>query len=409
MIFGINNRNFFRLLFVMLICAVTRTNGQDTESIALDYYSKAEDAYNSKDYDNAVKYLDLAKSSLGKGNSKIYYLKIKALHNLSKDYRNGIAIKNLSVAIDSFFKTTEKGSYPEPKYMEIVSIKNDLNEYYSKELIAYQSTLNETNENNITENYLTKWPNGPHYDLAILKRDSIINAKKNAENERLKQIVLKEAAEQKKISELIDTVKYYQDKDFNTALVNYKKLVATHSSFDSVIYQTGINLGVQYVQKFYDKDIPVYEKKKHYRSDPRADEKIEIWTNAQTNIWNQANIIFLYLQSTFPNIADAYFWEAYNHLHLWAYTADDATPGFFEKHKLAKRTTIYDKKFHVKAEFGPSIVVGYGCKVPHEKYKKFLETNVKLNSKLVSQTQRDLNYLFESNTTEYAYLNNLCK
>jgi hypothetical protein len=114
-------------LLTFLIVGNTLAFSQDKDAEAKVHYTNAEDYFNQKTPDNDEKCItELAKTEtvLGNTNSKILYLKIKAMEAFSNEY--------FAYDIDSlfkiFFKITDSKSYPEDKYSEIIKIKSDLSE-----------------------------------------------------------------------------------------------------------------------------------------------------------------------------------------------------------------------------------------------------------------------------------------
>lgn len=112
------------------------SNAQDKDAIAKAHYINAEDLFNKgslKDYDLCITELQKAETELGNSNSKILYLKVKALYELAVANKIVSYINLLDQAIKHFFEITNSTNYPEEKYMEIVHIKNQS-----------QATINET-------------------------------------------------------------------------------------------------------------------------------------------------------------------------------------------------------------------------------------------------------------------------
>lgn len=111
------------ILLCLLIFIGSITFSQDKGIKAQVYYTNAEEYFNQGTNIGAEKCFDElenAEKTLGTTNSKILYLKIKALDKLFQEYY----WYDLELAIRTFFKITDTKTYPTDKYAEVVNIEN---------------------------------------------------------------------------------------------------------------------------------------------------------------------------------------------------------------------------------------------------------------------------------------------
>jgi len=116
------------IITIFLISINAKINSQDKNIEAITYYTNAEDYFNKNtvvDYDNCLKELRKAEKILETTNSKILYLKIKALNEfrILTDYYD----TEIDSSLASFFKLTDAKEYPLEKYSEIVKISDQYN------------------------------------------------------------------------------------------------------------------------------------------------------------------------------------------------------------------------------------------------------------------------------------------
>jgi hypothetical protein len=94
---------------------------QNKEMEAKAAYLLAEESYGRGEYQNTLNYLDAAQQSLGAANSKILFLKIQALSEISKT--NKAVQQQLLTAIEQFQNAPDFANFNEEKILEVVKLK----------------------------------------------------------------------------------------------------------------------------------------------------------------------------------------------------------------------------------------------------------------------------------------------
>ena len=100
---------------------------QDNETVAQINYTKAEEFYNQQTfqgYEQCIEALAKAEKALGNTNSKILYLKLKALSGSAQGYY--FYNYDIDTTLSAFFKITDAKKYPLDKYAEIVNIRDTM-------------------------------------------------------------------------------------------------------------------------------------------------------------------------------------------------------------------------------------------------------------------------------------------
>lgn len=102
-------------------------HAQDKDAVAKVHYTNAEEFFNKGSlggYDSCVIELEQAEKALGTTNSKILYLKIKAMSQFTIPYHDWFYVYDLDSSIKSFFKIVDEKNYPTDKYLEVVNIND---------------------------------------------------------------------------------------------------------------------------------------------------------------------------------------------------------------------------------------------------------------------------------------------
>ena len=162
-------------LLALSISSFSPTLAQDKNDIAKALYAKAESSYTSEKYDVALKYLNDCENTLGSTNSKILYLKVNALNNLfieDKKY-----LPELNTALSKFFEVTDKTTYPEEKYSEIINIKLDIPDKTKKreELYSAYSKLKSSNNTGEFEDFFKKYPSSKYEEELRILYDKLFD------------------------------------------------------------------------------------------------------------------------------------------------------------------------------------------------------------------------------------------
>ncbi len=101
-----------KLLAFGLMCSVLLLQAQDTEIMAMAYYSKAEQMYTTGNYENALRKL-IEAEKLMPPNPKILYQKVNILNKLNS--KSALYGNDLTESITQFFAITDKNTYPREK------------------------------------------------------------------------------------------------------------------------------------------------------------------------------------------------------------------------------------------------------------------------------------------------------
>ncbi len=113
------------ILFFLLLTSGSLF-AQDKTLQATAYYNKAEAAYNNRNFNESVNYLNQAENILGGPNPKTLYLKIQALNELTKSSSDKLS--ELKQALEKFYEIVNKDFYPTDKYLDITTIDLELRE-----------------------------------------------------------------------------------------------------------------------------------------------------------------------------------------------------------------------------------------------------------------------------------------
>lgn len=145
-------------IIILLISGLYTTMiiAQDKNLMAQNYYLQAEDAFNNQNYMSSIEFIKKASNTLGTTNSKILDLKIRSTYQAFKDrLLNKFETKDviaLKIDIDSFFIITQSQVYPKEKYINILNIKDEVEQW-----TIYDKVSGGTNEDSaikIIENYI---------------------------------------------------------------------------------------------------------------------------------------------------------------------------------------------------------------------------------------------------------------
>lgn len=126
------------LQIVFFICVATVANAQNKEIEAMATFEMAEEQFNAKNYIQALEYVTKTKTILGKPNSRILFLGIQILNELSKT--DAQYLEDALSAILVFEKIADAEQYIEEKRIEIAKVKLDLH----KRKNAYEKEANRT-------------------------------------------------------------------------------------------------------------------------------------------------------------------------------------------------------------------------------------------------------------------------
>lgn len=113
---------------------------QDRSILAQQAWQSAEQQYELGEYSKALELLDKAEKHLGKTNPPILYLKVLANKNLFE--RDNTVYEALRKDIELFFKTVDANTYPKEKYMEIISIRDQVEEFKKTDEVQVRKLVN---------------------------------------------------------------------------------------------------------------------------------------------------------------------------------------------------------------------------------------------------------------------------
>jgi hypothetical protein len=119
------NRIYVSIFFFFI--GIVPVFSQDNNTRAIGLFIEAEDDFSNRNFKSAVSKLDQCLEVLGKPNSKILYLKIRALNFLWRN--NFLFTRDLDSSLKSFYQITDKSNYPAEKYIEVVQIGNSLESF----------------------------------------------------------------------------------------------------------------------------------------------------------------------------------------------------------------------------------------------------------------------------------------
>jgi len=116
-------QSLFKTLPLVILCVLLSADlqAQSKDMEARAAYLLAEESYGRAEYQSTLNFLDAAQQKLGAPNSKILFLKIQALSEISKT--NKAIQQQLLTAIDQFQKAPDFGSFNEEKVLEVVKMK----------------------------------------------------------------------------------------------------------------------------------------------------------------------------------------------------------------------------------------------------------------------------------------------
>jgi len=178
----------------LLVCLINHCVAQDANLEAKVLYNKAEEAFNNSNYLESLKQLDNVENTLGTTNSRILYLKANCYNNLLKD--DWKYATSLTAVLNQFFDITDQNKYPQEKYMDMVSIRVDLNGKIKDYEPGYQLLKNSSNKVEIS-NYVNNYPKSPH---AAVLQESLTNISRIEERQEKDE---KRQALEKKYGSLI--------------------------------------------------------------------------------------------------------------------------------------------------------------------------------------------------------------
>jgi formylglycine-generating enzyme required for sulfatase activity len=125
MLSNILNKNHMKLkpifLTLLLLSSVTLIQAQSKDILAKSAMLNADEAYGNKNYQECLSYLNDAVVNLGKTNSRIQHLKVKALMALgNSDQYNKALWLQADTALNKFFQVTPENGYDQEKYDEML-------------------------------------------------------------------------------------------------------------------------------------------------------------------------------------------------------------------------------------------------------------------------------------------------
>ena len=115
---------------ILLLCSITFVQAQSKDILAKSAMLNADEAYSNGNYSKCLTYLNDVVTNLGKTNSRVQYLKVKAIMGLgSSDQFNKVIWLKADTAIKQFFEVTTENSYAPEKYDEMLMAVGKLKEY----------------------------------------------------------------------------------------------------------------------------------------------------------------------------------------------------------------------------------------------------------------------------------------
>ncbi|HEY1008888.1 MAG TPA: hypothetical protein VGE58_02190 [Daejeonella sp.] len=148
---------------------------QNKEMEARAAYLLAEESYGRGEYQSTLNFLDAAQQSLGAPNSKILFLKIQALSEISKT--NKAVQQQLLTAIEQFQKAPDFRNFNEEKVLEVVKMKMVLTAEMQKAAteLKQKQEVQQAREKLFAEYGLSNWPlNIPISALQEANKDSLL-------------------------------------------------------------------------------------------------------------------------------------------------------------------------------------------------------------------------------------------
>lgn len=108
-------------LIILLSSTSLFVHAQNKEIEAIAAYQMAEENFDAKDYEAALKNINTTKTILRTANSKILYLEVQVLEELSK--ANSEYLKDLQSAIHAFEQAPDIDQFSQEKRVEVAKVK----------------------------------------------------------------------------------------------------------------------------------------------------------------------------------------------------------------------------------------------------------------------------------------------
>ena len=106
---------------ILLLCSSMVIHAQSKDILAKSAMLNADEAYGNKNYEECLAFLNDAALNLGKTNSRIQYLKVKALMALGNSDKNNKTLwLQADTALNKFFQVTPENGYDQEKYDEML-------------------------------------------------------------------------------------------------------------------------------------------------------------------------------------------------------------------------------------------------------------------------------------------------
>lgn len=120
-----------KLFFTAVLIIFTYVNGycQDANLEAKANYINAEEAYNNSKYWLCIENLQKAEKALGKTNPKIMDLKTRAWATMVLEAKSVKYTYVLDTCLKKFFGLANSDNYPEEKYMQMINLKNKVEDF----------------------------------------------------------------------------------------------------------------------------------------------------------------------------------------------------------------------------------------------------------------------------------------
>lgn len=109
------------IIILLLLSTSLFVHAQNKEIEAIAVYQMAEENFDAKNYDGALKHIKTTKTILGTANCKILYLEVQILEELSK--ANPEYLKDLQSAIHAFEQAPDIDQFSQEKRVEVAKIK----------------------------------------------------------------------------------------------------------------------------------------------------------------------------------------------------------------------------------------------------------------------------------------------
>jgi hypothetical protein len=194
-----------KILIAAFICSIlcNMAKAQDHGVLAQNAYTKAEEYFSQGDYNRALSQLNAAEQYLGQTNSKILYLKINILN--AQFSKSSTYYPILKSTISRFFDITNKNTYPTDKYIEIVRLQSDIEDFIKTDSTAGNRLLSNGDLSSI-QSYLAAHPNTFYSSKLNNKRTEL---------QKIQDEIDAKLAIDNRLKELTDEISRAKGKSFN--------------------------------------------------------------------------------------------------------------------------------------------------------------------------------------------------